>query len=68
MKVIAITFNIVFFGFVCRAIIDQYPHPKEEGIIAFTILMVLTPVLNLVVLLISTVGDGRIGFNMKKKQ
>jgi hypothetical protein len=51
MRNVAIIFNIVFFGFVCWALIDQYPHPKESGVIAMAVLMVLTPILNLVVLL-----------------
>jgi hypothetical protein len=51
MGIVAIIFNIVFFGFVCWALVDQYPHPKEGGVIAMAILMVLTPILNLVVLL-----------------
>jgi hypothetical protein len=33
MRIVAIICNIVFFGFVCWALIDQYPHPKESGVI-----------------------------------
>jgi hypothetical protein len=51
MKIVAVICNIVFFGFVCWALVDQYPHPKEGGVIAMVVLMVLTPILNLVVLL-----------------
>jgi NADH:ubiquinone oxidoreductase subunit 4 (subunit M) len=58
MRIVAIISNIVFFGFVCWALVDQYPHPEEDGVIAFTLLMVLTPLLNLVVLFRSGVGDG----------
>jgi hypothetical protein len=68
MKLAAVICNIVFFGLVCWTMIDQYPHPKEDGFIAFAVLIILTPILNLVVLLLSTVGDGRIGFYTKKNQ
>ncbi len=50
IRIAAIVCNIVFLAFVCWAIVDQYPHPDEEGIIAFTALMVLTPILSLLVL------------------
>lgn len=42
--------NIVLLGVVCWAIVDQYPHPEEEGIVAFSVLTVLTPILSAVVL------------------
>ena len=58
MKIIAIICNIVFIGFVCWAFVDQYPHPKEDGIIAFTVLMVLIPILSLLVLFLRGAGDG----------
>ena len=61
IRIVAIICNLVFLGFVCWALVDQYPHPKEEGVIAFAVLMVLTPILNLVVLLRSRKGDGRSG-------
>ena len=51
MSIVVFAFNVVFFGFVCWAIIDQYPHPKESGVVFMAILMVLTPVLNLVTIL-----------------
>jgi hypothetical protein len=46
--IVVIVFNMVFFGFVCWAIVDQYPHPKESGVIIMAVLMLVTPVLNLV--------------------
>ncbi len=48
---VAIIANIIFLGFICWALVDQYPHPDEEGFIAFIALMIFTPILNLVVLL-----------------
>jgi len=59
MKIAAMVCNIVFFGFVCWALVDQYPHPEEDGVIAFTMLMVLTPILSLVALLRHGVREGR---------
>jgi hypothetical protein len=51
IRIVTIICNIVLFGFICWAFMDQYPHPKEEGFVAYAILTVLTPILNLVVLL-----------------
>ena len=42
--------NILLLGLVCWAVVDQYPHPEEEGVVAFTVLTVLTPILSAVVL------------------
>jgi formate hydrogenlyase subunit 3/multisubunit Na+/H+ antiporter MnhD subunit len=67
MRIVVIICNIVFFGFVCWAFVDQYPHPKEEGIIAFTVLMVLTPILSLVVLFLRGARDNLPDLNMKNK-
>jgi hypothetical protein len=51
INIAAIICNIVFFGFVWWALVDQYPHPQEPGFIEFVVLMVLIPILNVVVLL-----------------
>lgn len=59
MRMLAIICNIVFLGFVCWAFVDQYPHPEEDGFLAFAVLMVLTPVLSLVVLFFSRAGHNR---------
>lgn len=58
MRFVTIICNIVFIGFACWAFVDQYPHPEEDGIIAFMVLMVLTPILSLVVLFLRGAGDG----------
>lgn len=51
MKKAAIVSNIVLFGFACWAIMSQYPHhPKEEGLIEFTVMVLLTPILSTLVL------------------
>ena len=67
MRIVAIICNIVFFGFVCWALVDQYPHPEEDGLIAFIVLMVLTPILSLVVLFRGGTGDGWLGLHRKRK-
>ena len=51
LRIVAIICNIVFLGFHCWAFVDQYPHPEEDGFIAFVVLMVLTSILSLVVLI-----------------
>jgi cytochrome bd-type quinol oxidase subunit 2 len=56
---VAIICNIVFLGFIGWAFVDQYPHPNEPGFIPFVILMVLTPILNLVVLFLRRARDGQ---------
>jgi hypothetical protein len=56
MRTVAIICNIVFLVHFCWAFVDQYPHPEEEGFVVFTVLMVLTPILNLVVLFRSGAG------------
>ncbi len=50
LKLVAIISNIVFLAFVFWALADQPAHPEEYGFITFVVLMVLTPVLNLIVL------------------
>lgn len=51
MKTAAGIGNIVLLGFTCWAIVSQYPHPEEEGVVAYTVLLVLTPLLSLAALL-----------------
>lgn len=50
MKIVAIICNIVLLGFACWAIIDQYPHPREAGVIEFGLLVILTPIISAVVI------------------
>jgi hypothetical protein len=50
LKTCGILCNILFLAFAFCAYWDQYPHPQEEGFIAFTVLMAVTPALNLAVL------------------
>jgi hypothetical protein len=67
MRIVAIVCNIVLLGFICWALVEQYPHPEEDGLIAFTVLMVVTPILSLVVLFRSGAGAGWLGLDGKKK-
>ena len=67
LRVAAIVSNVVLLAFTCWAFVDQYPHPEEDGLIAFTVLVVLTPILSLVVLFRGGPDDGWLGLHMKKK-
>ena len=55
LRIVAIFSNIIFLGIHSWAFVDQYPHPEEDGFIAFVVLIVLTPILSLVVLIRSKV-------------
>jgi len=55
LRIVAIFNNIIFLGIHSWAFVDLYPHPEEDGFIAFVALMVLTPILSLVVLIRSKV-------------
>jgi hypothetical protein len=57
--------NVVLLVFVCWAFVDQYPHPEEDGFIAFAALTVLTPILSGVMLFRSRPGNSRCGPRMK---
>ncbi len=43
--------NIALVGFAVWAIVDQYPHPAEPGLVPFTALLLLTPILSAFTLL-----------------
>ncbi len=43
--------NLVLLGLVVWAIVDQYPHPDEPGVVEFMLLAVLTPLLSAIALL-----------------
>ena len=44
--------NVVLLIFICWALVEQYPHPEEDGVVAYTLLAVLTPILSMAVLLL----------------
>ena len=56
MRIAVIMCNIVLLGFICWALIDQYPHPEEDGFITYVILMMATPILSITVLLRKKAG------------
>ena len=53
--------NIILLGFIAWALVDQYPHPEEEGVLAFAVLTVLTPILSAVVLSCRGLSNNRRG-------
>ena len=65
MQIVSIVANVVLLGFVCWAFVDTYPHPREEGFIAYVVLMVLTPILSLVALFRS--GTGWRGAHLRRR-
>jgi len=50
-KTVAAIGNIALLGFVIWAVASTYPHPEEPGVIPFTVICVLTPILTLLVVL-----------------
>jgi UDP-N-acetylmuramyl pentapeptide phosphotransferase/UDP-N-acetylglucosamine-1-phosphate transferase len=53
MNILAIICNIVLLGVSCWAIVNQYPHPKESGLLLYTVILILTPILSSVALAFS---------------
>ena len=47
----AIVGNLVLAGASVWAVVDQYPHPEEEGLVAYLLLLGLTPILNVIAFL-----------------
>jgi hypothetical protein len=46
---LAILLNLILLGFGIRAIVRAYPHPEEDGVLEYTILVLATPILSLIV-------------------
>ncbi len=67
LTIAAIVCNVVLLGFTCWAFVDQYPHPDEEGFVAFTVLIFLTPILSLAALLHSGSGQSWQHLHLKGK-
>jgi hypothetical protein len=51
MRLATIACNVVLLGFICWAFVDQYPHPDEQGLLAFEIVMVSVPIISVTMLL-----------------
>ncbi len=66
MSVVAIICNAVLLGFICWAFVDQYPHPEEEGFLAYAVLIALTPILSLVALFRRGTGEGWLNLRPRK--
>ncbi len=47
----AVIGNILLVASTVLAIVDQYPHPNEEGFVAYLVVLLLTPILSALVLL-----------------
>jgi hypothetical protein len=45
----AVVCNVALAGFSYWSIASQYPHPKEDGIVAFMLLTMVTPILSALV-------------------
>lgn len=50
MKIVAVISNIIALGFTCWANVDQYPHSKEGGVMALTVLIISTQIVSLLAL------------------
>lgn len=42
--------NVLLFATSVRAIVAQYPHPKEDGVVEYAVLVLLVPILTVVAL------------------
>jgi formate hydrogenlyase subunit 3/multisubunit Na+/H+ antiporter MnhD subunit len=63
MKITAVICNVILLGSLVWVYVDQYPHPKEEGFIAYILVVLLTPVLSSVAILLGRVKKGQIQFH-----
>jgi len=43
--------NAALLGMVCWALVDSYPHPREDGFVAYVVAVLLIPVVSVVVIL-----------------
>jgi hypothetical protein len=59
-KRVAVSSNLVWLAFSCWAIVDQYPHPADAGVIPFAVLVVVTPIVSLAALLGRGRREGRV--------
>jgi hypothetical protein len=53
LKTVTIISNTVLLGFSCWAFVSQYPHPNEDGFIAFVLLLLVTPILSSIAILLN---------------
>ena len=50
LRITAMIGNIALLGFSLWAIVSQWPHPEEEGVVAYMVLIVLAPLLSMAAL------------------
>ena len=58
LRTVTIVANLVFLGFIVWALIDQSPHPEEEGFLPFVLLMILTPIISTGALMLAHARPG----------
>ena len=51
---VAVLCNVWLLATACWALYDQYPHPDEQGFVAYVTVVLLTPILSIVALLTSS--------------
>jgi len=57
---LAILLNMILLGFGIWAIIQAYPHPQEDGVLEYTILVLAAPIVSLIVYFRTKVAGGTI--------
>jgi hypothetical protein len=57
--------NVVLLGLHCLALVDQYPHPAEPGLVEYVVLTMVTPLLSAVVLFWTARKGGQTRSQMK---
>ncbi len=62
---VAILCNVVFLIRSVWAFVQQYPHPKEDGFVAFVVLVATTPIFSMFVLVRSRAGSGWMGLGTR---
>ena len=51
LKTATVIFNVLLLGSCVWAFADQYPHPRENGFVAYLLVVGLTPILSIVAIL-----------------
>ncbi len=60
MKIVAIICNLALLGFLCWSLLYQPAHPEEEGLVAFVLVSVVTPIVSVLAILRSGAGHARV--------
>lgn len=67
MRIVTILLNIVLLGFIFWALMAQPAHPKEEGFVAYVILLVLTPILSFAALFHGETRDAALAYTAGRR-